>query len=159
MKDNKRDLNIRSAFVHFMADALVSSGVLVAGLFIALTGFLWIDSVMSFIITAVILYSTYHLLIDSINLSLDAVPDNIEIEEVRDYLNSLPEVRGVHDLHIWALGTSTSALTVHLNTKTQTDIEFIISIQHQLLQKFKIDHSTIQVEFGEEGTGCVENCN
>lgn len=159
MKDKKHDLNIRSAFVHFMADALVSLGVVVAGILIALTGILWIDSLVSFLIIAVILYSSYNLLIDSINLSLDAVPENIKIGEVKDYLDSLPEVTGVHDLHIWALGTSTAALTVHLSTNIQTDISFIAAVQKQLHENFGIEHSTIQVEYGEKDVECENDCN
>jgi cobalt-zinc-cadmium efflux system protein len=159
MKDKKHDLNIRSAFVHFIADALVSLGVVVAGIIIALTGIEWIDSLVSFIIVAVILYSSYHLLMDTINLSLDAVPENINIGEVRDYLGNLPEVTGVHDLHIWALGTSTAALTVHLSTNVQTGVQFISAVQKQLHEKFNIEHSTIQVEFGTESPGCDNNCN
>jgi cobalt-zinc-cadmium efflux system protein len=148
MKDKKKDLNIRSAFVHFVADALVSLGVVVTGLIIALTGIKWIDSVVSFSIVAVILYSSYKLLIDSVNLALDAVPDNIKIEHVRDYLANLPGVSGIHDLHIWSLGTTDAALTVHLSTSRQTDLSFITSIQQHLHEKFEIEHSTIQVEYG-----------
>jgi len=159
MKNKKHDLNIRSAFLHFMADTLVSLGVVVAGILIALTGVLWIDYVMSFLIIAVILYISYNLLIDSINLSLDAVPENININEVRDYLESVPEVAGVHDLHIWALGTSTAALTVHLSTSIQTSIRFINTVQKQLHDKFGIEHSTIQVEYGGNGEGCENGCN
>jgi cobalt-zinc-cadmium efflux system protein len=149
MKGREKDLNIRSAFTHFVADALVSSGVVVAGLLIALTGIQWIDSVVSFGIILVILYGSYNLLIDSVNLALDAVPDNIKIEHVRDYLVGLPEVKGVHDLHIWSLGTTDTALTAHLTTSVQTNAAFISSIQHYLEAKFNIEHSTIQVEFGE----------
>jgi cobalt-zinc-cadmium efflux system protein len=148
MKGKKKDLNIRSAFVHFVADALVSLGVVVAGIIIALTGIQWIDSVVSFVIIAVILYGSYKLLVDSVNLALDAVPENIKIEHVHDYLAGLPEVTGVHDLHIWSLGTTDAALTVHLTTSVQTSLSFISSIQHHLLEKFEIEHSTIQVEFG-----------
>ena len=125
MKDKKKDLNIRSAFVHFVADALVSLGVVLAGIIITLTGIQWIDSVVSFAIIAVILYGSYKLLIDSVNLALDAVPDNIKIELVREYLAGLSEVTGVHDLHIWSLGTTDAALTVHLTTCVQTDVSFI----------------------------------
>jgi cobalt-zinc-cadmium efflux system protein len=92
MKEKKNDLNIRSAFVHFVADALVSLGVVVAGIIMTFTGIQWIDSLVSFTIIAVILYSSYNLLIDSVNLALDAVPDNIKIEQVRDYLSGLKEV-------------------------------------------------------------------
>jgi cobalt-zinc-cadmium efflux system protein len=148
MKGRKSDLNIRSAFLHFVADALVSSGVVVAGAIMAITGLQWIDSAVSFAIIAVILYSSYHLLIDSVNLALDAVPENIKIGEVSKFLEDLPEVSGIHDLHIWALGTTEAALTVHLTTSRQTDVSFITSIQNILREKFNIGHTTIQVEFG-----------
>lgn len=157
MKGKKNDLNIRSAFVHFVADALVSMGVVVAGVIMAFTGIQWIDSVVSFAIIAVILYSSYNLLIDSVNLALDAVPEYIKIEEVREYLANLSDVSGVHDLHIWALGTTDAALTVHLITSVQTDINFITSIQKQLAVRFNIEHSTVQVEYGVNR--CENNCN
>jgi cobalt-zinc-cadmium efflux system protein len=148
MRGKKNDLNIRSAFVHFVADALVSLGVVVAGVIIALTGLQWVDTVVSFVIIAVILYGSYNLLIDSVNLALDAVPENIKIESVKEYLSSLPEVTGVHDLHIWSLGTTSAALTVHLTTACPTNVSFISAIQHHLHDQFEIEHSTIQVEFG-----------
>ena len=150
LKDKNHDLNIRSAFVHFVADALVSLGVVIAGIIIAFTGIQLIDSLVSFTIIAVILYSSYHLLLDSLNLALDAVPENINIEEVSEFLKKLPEVSGVHDLHIWALSTTDAALTVHLSTCEQTDIGFITSIQNQLHEKFSIEHATIQIEFGSK---------
>jgi cobalt-zinc-cadmium efflux system protein len=155
MKEKGHDLNIRSAFLHFVADALVSLGVVLAGIIMAFTGIQLIDSIVSFIIIAVVLYSSYGLLIDSVNLALDAVPENINIEEVREYLNEIPEVTGVHDLHIWALSTTDSALTVHIITSEQTDLSFIASIQNQLHQRFGIEHSTIQIELGkwEDYTG------
>jgi cobalt-zinc-cadmium efflux system protein len=148
LKGKEQDLNIRSAFVHFVADALVSLGVVITGIIIALTKITWIDAMVSFMIIIVILYSSYHLLIDTINLALDAVPENINIKEVRSFLENQPEVAGMHDLHIWALSTSNAALTVHLTTIKQTDISFITSIQHQLNERFGIEHTTIQVEFG-----------
>jgi cobalt-zinc-cadmium efflux system protein len=148
IKGKKHDLNIRSAFVHFVADALVSLGVVVAGVIMAFTGIHWLDSVVSFAIIAVILYSSYKLLIDSVNLALDAVPENIKIDEVREYLANLPEVSDVHDLHIWALGTTAAALTVHLITSVQTDVSFITLIQHKLHDQFNIEHATIQIEYG-----------
>jgi cobalt-zinc-cadmium efflux system protein len=157
LKRKNHDLNIRSAFVHFMADALVSLGVVIAGIIMALTGILWIDSLVSFAIIAVILYSSYHLLIDSVNLALDAVPENIDIEEVSKFLEKLPEVTGVHDLHIWALSTTDAALTVHLSTSEQTDINFITSIQQELHKRFRIEHATIQVEFGSSDDCGIQN--
>jgi cobalt-zinc-cadmium efflux system protein len=158
MKGKKHDVNIRSAFVHFIADALVSLGVVVAGIIMAFTGIVWIDSIVSFAIIAVILYSSYHLLIDSVNLALDAVPENINSEAVRDYLISLPEVADIHDLHIWALSTTEAALTVHLATNIQTDIAFITTIQNSLHERFDIEHATIQVEFGNSVLECDTNC-
>ena len=157
MKGKKHDLNIRSAFVHFVADALVSLGVVVAGVIMAFTGVVWIDSAVSIAIIAVILYSSYHLLIDSVNLALDAVPENVNIEAVSNYLKGLPEVSDIHDLHVWALSTTDAALTVHLTTNTQTDVSFITNIQHQLHQQFDIEHATIQIEFGN--AVCETNCN
>jgi cobalt-zinc-cadmium efflux system protein len=148
MEGREKDLNIRSAFIHFIADALVSMGVVIAGVLMALTGLQWIDSLVSFVIIAVILFGSYNLLIDSVNLALDAVPENIKIELVLDYLAGLPEVTGVHDLHIWSIGTTDAALTVHLTTCVQTSVSFISSIQHGLHEQFNIEHSTIQVEFG-----------
>jgi len=149
-KGRKNDLNIRSAFSHFIVDALVSAGVVISGIFIALTGFQWIDSFVSISIVVVILYISYHLLIDTVNLALDAVPENINIEEVREFLKNQPEVSDIHDLHIWALSTTDAALTVHLSTSKQTDSGFIASIQQQLVKRFNIGHSTIQVEYGDQ---------
>jgi cobalt-zinc-cadmium efflux system protein len=148
LKEKNHDLNVRSAFLHFVADALVSLGVVVAGVIMAFTGIRWIDSLVAFTIVAVILYGSYHLLIDSVNLALDAVPENINIEEVSEFLKKLPEVSGVHDLHIWALSTTDAALTVHLSTCEQTGITFITSIQNQLHERFRIEHATIQIEYG-----------
>jgi cobalt-zinc-cadmium efflux system protein len=159
LKGRKHDLNIHSAFVHFIADALVSLGVVVTGVIMAFTGIVWVDSLVSFAIIAVILYSSYHLLIDSVNLALDAVPKNINIEAIRGYLKSLPEVSNIHDLHIWALSTTDAALTVHLSTRTLTDIQFITNIQHQLHKQFGIEHATIQIEYSNNTTDCINNCN
>ncbi len=159
LKDQKRDLNIRSAFVHFIADTLVSLGVVVTGVVVAFTGIQWFDPAISFVIVGVILYSSYHLLIDSVNLALDAVPEHIDILGVKQFLEAVPGVAGVHDLHVWALSTTETALTVHLETVSRTDTSFIIAIQKQLAEGFGIGHATIQVEYGEPaGTG--ENvCN
>jgi cobalt-zinc-cadmium efflux system protein len=149
MKDKNHDLNIRSAFLHFAADALVSLGVVAAGVIMKFTDIQWVDSAVSFTIIGVILYGSYKLLIDSVNLALDAVPDNIKIEHVLEYLKNLPEVAGVHDLHIWSLGTTNAALTVHLTTCVPTNVNFISSIQHHLNEQFQIEHSTIQIEYGK----------
>ena len=154
----KHDLNIRSAFIHFMADALVSAGVVVAGFLMTLTGIYLIDSIVSVIIIAIILYNAYQLLIESVSLALDAVPENIDIEAIRKYLDGLPEITGVHDLHIWALSTNAAALTVHLETHIQTDNTFLTGIRKRLKEDFGIEHSTIQIEFGEQSELC-NDCN
>jgi cobalt-zinc-cadmium efflux system protein len=159
LKDQKRDLNIRSAFVHFIADTLVSLGVVVTGIIVAFTGIEWLDPAVSFIIIGVILYSSYHLLIDSVNLALDAVPQHIDILGVKQYLESMSGVAGVHDLHVWALSTTETALTVHLKTMDRTDTSFIIAIQKQLEERFGIGHATIQVEYGELPDAGEKVCN
>ena len=157
-KGQKQDLNIRSAFLHFVADTLVSFGVVVTGIVMALTKIYWFDSVVSFVILAIILYSVYGLVIDSVNMALDAVPENININEIKDFLLNLPEVSELHDLHIWAMSTTASALTVHLITRIQTDVSFINNIQEYLQKNFRIEHTTIQVEFGQKSNPC-QNCN
>jgi len=154
----KHDLNIRSAFIHFMADALVSVGVVLAGFLMALTGIYWIDSIVSVIIIGGILYNAYQLLIASVSLALDAVPENIDIEAIRTYLSGLPEITGIHDLHIWALSTSAAALTVHLESNVLTDNTFLTEIRKRLKEDFGIEHSTIQIEFGEQSELC-NDCN
>jgi cobalt-zinc-cadmium efflux system protein len=158
MKDNKHDLNIRSAFVHFVADTLVSLGVVIAGVIMYYTGITWIDTLVSFVIIAIILYSSYQLLISSVSLAIDAVPENINISEVKGYFETLREVDSIHDLHIWALSTTDTALTVHLATNEQTDFSFISKIQHELHNKFEIRHATIQVEYGYGKHACHSVC-
>ncbi len=154
-RGRKHDLNIRSAFVHFLADTLVSAGVVLAGIIMYFTGITWIDAVVSFAIIVVILYSSFRLLIDSVSLALDAVPEFVDIGAVREYLSSLPEVTGIHDLHIWALSTNAAALTVHLETKVAAGNLSMPDIQRNLHDLFNIEHSTIQVEPG----GMPEHCN
>jgi len=146
MKGKEHDLNIKSSFLHFVADALVSLGVVVAGIIIYFTNLVWIDSVVSLAISIFILYSSYRLLVDSVNLSLDAVPKNIDINVVSSYLLSLENVESIHDLHIWALSTSETALTVHLIVNEVVDDNFLRGITEYLSNTFNIHHTTIQVE-------------
>jgi len=154
----RKDLNIRSAFLHFVADTLVSLGVVVAGIIMKLTGLHWIDSFVSLAIVFVILYSSYKLLIESLNLALDAVPADINIIAVRKFLLSLPEVADVHDLHIWAMSTTENALTAHLTTTVPTDMTFMNFVTSQLKQRFGLGHTTIQIEYGQPGSDCNTNC-
>ncbi len=154
MKGQKDDLNIRGAFLHMAADAGVSVGVVVAGLLIHLTGVLWIDPVMSFVIIIVILWGTWRLFIDSIDLALDAVPKHIKLEEVRKFLLSLEGVEEIHDLHVWAMSTTQVALTVHLVMPEGQGNDFIAELQEKLNHEFGIGHTTVQIEserFEEDG--------
>ncbi|MGM0613200.1 MAG: cation diffusion facilitator family transporter [Bacteroidota bacterium] len=146
MKGQKDDLNIRGAFLHMAADAGVSIGVVIAGLLIKLTGAHWIDPLMSFIIILIILWGTWRLFTESLNLALDAVPKNIDIDKVHDYLLSKEGVTDVHDLHVWAMSTTQIALTVHLVMPEGNSDKFIAELQQELQKKFGIGHSTFQVE-------------
>ena len=112
----KHDLNIKGAYLHMAADAGVSFGVVVAGIAIMITGWLWLDPVISLVIMIVILAGTWNLLRDSINLSVDAVPQGIDIYDIKSYLINIKNVSKIHDLHVWALSTMETALTVHLVT-------------------------------------------
>jgi len=158
MKGQKDDLNIKGAFLHMAADAGVSLGVVVAGLMINLTGIQWIDPLMSFIIVLVILWATWRLFTDSIDLALDAVPKHIKIEEVRTYLISQTGVDDLHDLHVWAMSTTQVALSVHLIMPGGVSDEFISDIQDKLKQKFGIGHTTFQIENERIGKECKSDC-
>lgn len=152
----KDDLNIKGAFLHMAADAVVSLGVVIAGLFILFNGWLWIDPVISLIIVAVILVGTWGLLKDSMNYALDAVPDSVDIPALKQYLNGLDSVERIHDLHVWPLSTTEIALTVHLVVSDNTtDNRFLCNLQQQLHDHFGIDHSTIQIESAREEQSCM----
>lgn len=146
MKGQKDDLNIRGAFLHMAADAAVTVGVLLGGLIMKYTGAYWVDPVLSFIIVAVILYSAWGLLSDSVRLAVDAVPKDIDLDEVQRFLEGLKGVKDVHDLHVWALSTTETALTAHLVVPGGHEDQFIFDVRHQLQEKFDIDHSTLQIE-------------
>ena len=156
VKGQKHDLNIRAAYLHMAADAAISLGVVIAGVAILLTGWLWLDPVISLSIVVVILLSTWGLLRDSINLSIDAVPQGINVSEVKAYLLNLSNVSDLHDLHIWALSTTENALTVHLVTTDSLIYNHIIQeIQEHLHHHFNISHATIQIEKEENNYSCM----
>ena len=147
MSGRKRDLNIRAAFMHMAADAGVSLGVVVAGFLIIATGWLWVDPVISLAIAAVITWGTWGLLRDSVNLALHAVPQGIEVAEVRQYLSSLPHVTAVHDLHVWPMSTTETALTAHLvRDVDDCDCALLDRAARELHLKFEIQHATLQFE-------------
>ena len=153
----KRDLNIRGAYLHMAADAGVSLGVVIAGLAILATGWLWLDPAISLIVSAFILMSTWGLLRDSLNLALDSVPDTIDPAAVEAYLAGLPDVATVHDLHIWAMSTTEVALTAHLVVPQRwADDRFVHQISHRLRDRFGIDHVTLQIERSEAEPFCKQ---
>jgi cobalt-zinc-cadmium efflux system protein len=156
----KKDLNIRGAFLHMASDAGVSVGVVLAGIGILTTGWLWIDPLVSLVIVAFILVSTWGLLKESMNLALQAVPAGIDTKAVSDYLSRLPGVTAVHDLHIWAISTTETALTAHLVKPDPIDDDVLITqARRGLFENFGIDHVTLQWERSDSFVQCGEACN
>jgi cobalt-zinc-cadmium efflux system protein len=151
----KGDINIRGAFLHMAADAAVSLGVVIAAAFIIFTGWEWIDPAVSLGICGVILISTWGLLGASLRMSLGAVPSGIDPHAVGEYLRRLPGVSEIHDLHIWPMSTTETALTCHLVMPAgHPGDAFLMDTAHELEHRFKIGHSTLQVEISEN-THCV----
>jgi len=155
IKGREKDLNIHGAFLHMAADAGVSLGVVLAGLIIVSTGWLWVDPAISLVIVVVITVGTWGLLRDSFHLSMDAVPKGIDLNQVSDYLQSINGVKEVHDLHIWAMSTTEIALTAHLVIPDETKDDFFLKkICGELHSRFGIEHSTIQVEKSAQSANC-----
>jgi cobalt-zinc-cadmium efflux system protein len=150
MRGRHGDLNIRGAFLHMAADAAVSLGVVVAALVIMLTGWQWLDPAISLGIAAIVLASGSGLARDSVNLALDGVPRSIELAGVRDYLGRLEGVTEVHDLHVWAMSTNETALTVHLVRPGGYDDSFLHGVCDELSHRFRIQHATLQIEAGSD---------
>jgi cobalt-zinc-cadmium efflux system protein len=150
----KGDLNIRGAFLHMVADAAVSAGVVVASLIILYTGWLWLDPLTSLAIVGIIVWGTWSLLRDSLAMSVDAVPPSIDPQAVRNYLVSCAGVAAVHDLHIWPLSTTENALTAHLVFPAgHPGDEFLLNAATELKHRFGIGHTTLQIEISEQ-TAC-----
>ncbi len=160
MRGRHDDLNIKGAFVHLAYDALMSLGVVIAAGIILLTHWEWLDPIVGLFIAAMILWGTWSLLKNSVNLIMDGVPEQIEMQKVQDYLNSIEGVASVHDLHIWGLSTKDIALTAHLtmpNKKLSDNDRH--EINHVLNEQFKINHVTIQIEQGDGDHDCAkESC-
>lgn len=149
LRGRKNDLNTRGAFLHLAADAAVSFGVLVAGIAILATGWYWIDPLISIVISLVIVWSAWGLLREAVNLSLAAVPSSINPAAVKAYLEGLEGVVRVHDLHIWPISTTEIALTAHLVTPTgYPDDAWMARVSSELMEKFGINHATLQSELG-----------
>lgn len=151
----KGDLNIRGAFFHMAGDALVAAGVVATGLLILKTGWLWLDPVVSLVISVVLVAGTWHLLRDSLNLSLDGVPAGIDSTAVRRFLATLPGVREAHDLHIWGMSTTETALTAHLvRPGADVDDALLARTCAELKARFSIHHATLQIEGGNADHPC-----
>ncbi|HEY8271598.1 MAG TPA: cation diffusion facilitator family transporter [Pseudobdellovibrionaceae bacterium] len=150
MSGRKEDINIRGAYLHMATDALVSVGVVVAGFLIQQTQWLWVDPAISIFIALIITVGTWDLLKESVNMAMDAVPAGIHLIRVREYFTGIQGVQEVHDLHVWPMSTTETALTVHLvmPKELQTD-ELLAKISKDLKENFKIDHPTIQIESGD----------
>jgi len=156
MAGSKHDLNLRGAYLHLAADALVSLGVVLGGVAILATGWTWIDPALSLIIVAVIVIGTWGLLRESISLSLSAVPRHIDLPAVQQYLSGLHGVEAVHDLHIWGMSTTESALTACLVMPAGYGGDgFLDEVAEQLERRFAIQHSTLEIRMHAGGSGCA----
>ena len=150
MRGRHGDLNIRGAYLHMVADAGVSFGVVIAAAIIMLTGWLWVDPAISLCIAAAVLASGWGLAKDSVNLALDGVPKGVDLPKVRTFLGQLDGVTEIHDLHIWAMSTNETALTAHLVRPGGYDDTFLHSVCDELSHRFNIHHATLQVEAGSD---------
>ena len=146
MKDKEKDLNVKGAYLHMAADALVSVGVLVAGIVISRTGWYIIDPIIGLIVAVVILISTWNLLHDSLRLTLDGVPTSIDSQKVVEAIRALPGVDDVHHIHIWAISTTENALTAHIVLKQPEGMQEVKHLIRHRLEDFGIGHATLEFE-------------
>lgn len=153
LKNKEHDLNVKSAYMHMMADALVSAGIMVGGIVIYYTHLYWIDPVLSIIIVIVILIGTWGLLKESLKLSLDGVPKDINIEDIKNKAEKIDGIRDLHHIHVWAMSTTENAMTAHLVIDKSKAPEQITAIKNHLkhtLQHMDIQHITLETEFANE---------
>ena len=148
-KNRHSDLNIKSAYLHMMSDALVSAGVVAGGILIVYTGWYWVDPVIGLVIMIVILIGTWSLLTDSFRLSVDAVPPSIDMNEIKELIGKQKNITDVHHIHIWALSTTENALTAHISLNDALSfnekMNLVQNLKHELMHH-KIQHSTIEIE-------------
>jgi cobalt-zinc-cadmium efflux system protein len=149
MRGREGDANVRAAFLHMAGDAMISVGVIVAGLLVMLTGVSWIDPLASVVIVLVILWGTFGLLRDAADMAMDAAPRSVDIPKLRAFLAAQPGVAEVHDLHVWSMGAASCAMTAHLVMPEVADNDaFIKGLCRQIDRRFDIDHATFQIERG-----------
>jgi len=147
MRDKEKDLNVKGAYLHLLADAMVSLGTVVAGIIIIYTGWFWVDPVVSLVIMVVIVFSTWGLLKSSLRLSLDGVPQGIELEEVKKIALKIPGVKDIYHIHIWAMSTTENALTAQLVVAAQLNMEQVDGLKRTLcheLEHLGIQHITLE---------------
>lgn len=157
LRGKDSDLNIKSAFLHLLSDAIVSAGLVVGGIIIYFTGMYWIDAALSILVALIILFSTWQLLKDSLRLSLDGVPEGIEIGKIKKTIDGIKGVKDFHHIHIWAISTTENALTAHLVVDRSSPMDFLEqlkhTIKHELLHQ-NIQHATLEIEM--EDSPCDE---
>jgi len=160
LRDKDKDMNIKSAYLHLMSDAVVSLGLVIGGIVIYYTGWFWIDSILGIVIAVVILFSTWGLLKNSLRLSLDGVPENIHIDELKTGVLKVAGVKDFHHIHVWAISTTENALTAHLVLQQDISIEQEQTIKHEIkhqLEHKNIHHVTLETE--RENEPCeMEDC-
>lgn len=150
LKDKDKDLNIKGAYLHLVADALVSLGSVVAGLLMLYTGWYWLDAAVSLLVMAVIVYGTWGLMTDSLRLSMDGVPAGITVEKVQEQAREIPGVVDLHHVHIWAVSTTENALTAHVTIAPGLSAEEVERVKHDLkhlLESLNIVHATLETEY------------
>jgi cobalt-zinc-cadmium efflux system protein len=149
LREKDKDLNIKSAYLHLLSDAIVSLGIVIAGIIIYFTNYFWIDALVSIIIAVVILLSTWNLLSHSLRLSLDAVPENMNLAQVKEAAEKVSGVKNIHHIHLWAISTTRNALTAHIVVDDKKSLVEIEKIKHDVkheLEHINIQHATLEVE-------------
>jgi len=157
LRNKENDLNIRSAFLHLLSDAIVSAGLVVGGIVIYYTHLYWIDAALSLIVAIIILFSTWQLLKDSLRLSLDGVPLGIEIKKIKETIDGINGVKDFHHIHVWALSTTENALTAHLVVDRDANMDFVENLKHKIKHELlhqNIQHATLEIEM--ENSPCEE---
>ena len=154
LRDREHDLNVRAQFTHLAGDAAIAAGVVLAALAIRLTGLVWLDPAASLIVAALITLGTWGLLRESLGLALDAVPETVKQDEVAAFLASVPGVTEVHDLHIWGLSTTETALTAHLVYAGEAEDRRPHELSTELRHRFGIGHATVQIESDADAALC-----
>lgn len=158
-RDKDSDLNVKSAFAHLAADAVVSLGLVVGGILIHFTGWIWIDPVLSLIVALVIIWGTWSLMKDTLRLSLNGVPNDIDLQKVKEEILESPEVASVHHIHVWAMSTTENALTAHVVLKQVIDLQDITKLKKKIkhhLEHVNVHHATLEFEVVEDE--CEVDC-